>query len=150
MLVGDRRWDWRVWLQQISDFKRVKGPGGQKCRDNGLEMWHLHPPSLAPGRIKSHLALEHLQVPWHLHCHSVHEVFIVAILLQKVHFFKKNIFFQTREETVLIPRWVISNHSRSLSSKEMEVRCHVLFSRHESLTPQSSPRGPQSLCSVSW
>lgn len=53
--------------------------------------------------------------------------------------FKKNIFFQTREETVLIPRWVISNHSRSLSSKEREARWHVLFSWHESLTPQSSP-----------
>lgn len=47
LLVGDRRWDCRVWLEQSSDLKCVKRSGGQKCGDNSLEMWHLLLPSLA-------------------------------------------------------------------------------------------------------
>lgn len=65
--------------------------------------------------------------------------------LSKRFILTKNIFFQTRERMVLIPRWVISNHSRSLSSKERRVRSHMLCSRHESPTSPSSPRVPVTL-----
>ena len=98
--VGGRRRDWRV-------LARARGSGLHMCTDDCIETLHLYPghgPG-SSGPAKCHFVLEHLQQPI--------GPGVLEVLFQKFQFKKK--FFSAAEETILIPRWVVSNQSRHLS-----------------------------------
>lgn len=66
-LVGDRCWDCRAGLEQISNPKCVKGSGGQNYGIS-LEMQRLLQPSLAPARSGCALAFTLPFSPCGVHC----------------------------------------------------------------------------------